>query len=70
MDKLKRIFGLKTRKYTVVDMTTRIPKSTLYVSRTFRGFTSDGRYVHDTPNGRATYHPGYYAIDGRLLSSY
>jgi len=69
MDIIKKILGLRTTTWTVVDVTTLIPKPSFYVSSTFRGFTSDGRYVHDTPLGRATYHPGYYAIDGRLLNS-
>lgn len=38
-----------------------------YESKTFMGYTPDGRYVHRTELGRATYHPAYYAIDGTLL---
>lgn len=38
-----------------------------YDSKTFIGYTPDGRYVHKTKFGRATYHPAYYAIDGTLL---
>jgi hypothetical protein len=44
-----------------------IPKSSIYLSSTLKGLTPDGRYIHLTKNGRVTYHPGYYAIDGRLL---
>ena len=44
-----------------------IPKSSIHFSNTLKGITPDGRYVHVTKNGRATYHPGYYTIDGRLL---
>jgi|GEM_PF-1289209 len=44
-----------------------IPKSTMYLSSTFKGLTPDGRYIHLTKTGRVTYHPGYYTIDGRLL---
>lgn len=44
-----------------------IPKSSIYLSSTLKGLTPDGRYIHLIKNGRVTYHPGYYAIDGRLL---
>lgn len=44
-----------------------IPKSVMHISSTLKGITPDGRYIHLTKNGRATYHPGYYTIDGRLL---
>ena len=44
-----------------------IPKSSLYICSTLKGLTPDGRYVHLIKNGRVTYHPAYYAIDGRLL---
>ena len=44
-----------------------IPKSSIYVSGTLKGMTPDGRYIHLTKNGRVTYHPAYYTIDGRLL---
>jgi hypothetical protein len=44
-----------------------IPKSSIYLSRTLKGLTPDGRYIHLIKNGRVTYHPGYYTIDGRLL---
>lgn len=44
-----------------------IPKSSIHFSSTLKGITPDGRYIHLTKNGRATYHPGYYTIDGRLL---
>ena len=37
------------------------------VSRSFLGMGGSGRYVHATKQGRATYHPAYYTIDGRLL---
>jgi len=47
-----------------------IPKSSLYISSTLKGMTPDGRYVHLTKNGRVTYHPGYYTIDGRLLQTH
>ncbi len=43
------------------------PKSSMYISSTLKGLTPDGRYVHLIKNGRVTYHPAYYAIDGRLL---
>jgi hypothetical protein len=43
------------------------PKSSIYLSRTLKGLTPDGRYIHLIKNGRVTYHPGYYTIDGRLL---
>lgn len=46
------------------------PKSSLYTSSTLKGITPDGRYVHLTKNGRVTYHPAYYTIDGRLLQSH
>ena len=52
------------------DLTTHtghISKSVLYISSTLKGLTPNGRYIHLTKNGRATYHPGYYTIDGRLL---
>ena len=44
-----------------------ILKSSLYISSTLKGLTPNGRYIHLIKNGRATYHPGYYTIDGRLL---
>ena len=44
-----------------------IPKSSMYISSTLKGLTPNGRYIHLIKNGRATYHPGYYTIDGRLL---
>lgn len=44
-----------------------IPKSSMYICSTLKGLTPDGRYIHLTKNGRVTYHPAYYAIDGRLL---
>jgi hypothetical protein len=44
-----------------------IPKSYIHLSSTLKGLTPDGRYIHRIKNGRATYHPGYYTIDGRLL---
>lgn len=47
-----------------------IIKSSIHFSSTLKGITSDGRYVHTTKNGRATYHPGYYTIDGRLLQKH
>jgi hypothetical protein len=50
--------------------TVHTPKSSLYISSTFKGMTPDGRYIHLTKYGRVTYHPGYYAIDGRLLQSH
>lgn len=51
-----------------MDMRTgHIPKSSIYISATLKGMTPDGRYIHLTKNGRVTYHPGYYTIDGRLL---
>lgn len=43
------------------------PKSPMYICSTLKGLTPDGRYVHLIKNGRVTYHPAYYAIDGRLL---
>lgn len=43
------------------------PKSSMYISSTLKGLTPDGRYIHLIKNGRVTYHPAYYAIDGRLL---
>lgn len=43
------------------------PKSSIYFSSTLKGITPDGRYIHHIKNGRVTYHPGYYTIDGRLL---
>lgn len=43
------------------------PKSSMYICSTLKGLTPDGRYVHLIKNGRVTYHPAYYAIDGRLL---
>ena len=46
------------------------PKSSMYISSTFKGMTPDGRYIHLTKNGRVTYHPGYYTIDGRLLQAH
>lgn len=60
-----------------MDLTTKIqsmalpidhtPKSPMYICSTLKGLTPDGRYVHLIKNGRVTYHPAYYAIDGRLL---
>lgn len=44
-----------------------IPKSSMYISSTLKGITPDGRYIHLIKNGRVTYHPAYYTIDGRLL---
>jgi len=44
-----------------------IPKSSMYISSTLKGLTPNGRYIHIIKNGRATYHPAYYTIDGRLL---
>lgn len=44
-----------------------IAKSSMYISSTLKGLTPNGRYIHLIKNGRATYHPGYYTIDGRLL---
>lgn len=44
-----------------------IPKSSMYICSTLKGMTPDGRYIHLIKNGRVTYHPAYYAIDGRLL---
>lgn len=44
-----------------------IPKGSMYISSTLKGLTPDGRYIHLLKNGRVTYHPGYYAMDGRLL---
>lgn len=55
---------------TVKDMSIHIdyiPKSSLYICSTLKGLTPDGRYIHLIKNGRVTYHPGYYALDGRLL---
>lgn len=46
------------------------PKTSIYISSTFKGMTPDGRYIHLTKNGRVTYHPGYYTIDGRLLQTH
>lgn len=43
------------------------PKSSMYICSTLKGVTPDGRYIHLIKNGRVTYHPAYYAIDGRLL---
>ena len=43
------------------------PKSSMYICSTLKGLTPDGRYIHLIKNGRVTYHPAYYAIDGRLL---
>lgn len=43
------------------------PKSSMHISSTLKGVTPDGRYIHMIKNGRVTYHPGYYTIDGRLL---
>ena len=42
-------------------------KSSMYICSTLKGLTPDGRYIHLIKNGRVTYHPAYYAIDGRLL---
>ena len=47
-----------------------LPKSSIYISRTLKGLTPHGRYIHIIKNGRATYHPGYYTIDGRLLQAH
>ena len=44
-----------------------ISKSSIFISSTLKGLTPNGRYIHVIKNGRATYHPGYYTIDGRLL---
>lgn len=44
-----------------------IPKSSMYICSTLKGVTPDGRYIHLIKNGRVTYHPAYYAMDGRLL---
>jgi len=44
-----------------------ISSRSLFISSTLKGFTPNGRYIHVIKNGRATYHPGYYTIDGRLL---
>jgi hypothetical protein len=49
---------------------THTPKGALYISRTFKGMTPDGRYIHLTKYGRVTYHPAYYTIDGRLLQTH
>ncbi|MBC8016187.1 MAG: hypothetical protein H7X79_10660 [Sporomusaceae bacterium] len=43
------------------------PKSSIHISSTLKGVTPDGRYIHIIKNGKVTYHPGYYTIDGRLL---
>lgn len=65
---------LKKAFYRLLEFLLSGPKSgyiggcqTYYDSKTFIGFTPDGRYVHSTKHGRTTYHPGYYAIDGTLL---
>lgn len=47
-----------------------IPKSSMHISSTLKGLTPNGRYIHVIKNGRATYHPGYYTIDGRLLQTH
>jgi len=44
-----------------------ISTSSIFISSTLKGVTPNGRYIHLIRNGRATYHPGYYTIDGRLL---
>ena len=43
------------------------PKSAMYISSTLKGLSPNGRYIHLIKNGRATYNPNYYTIDGRLL---
>ena len=47
--------------------TNHTPKSIIHISNTLKGVTPDGRYIHRIKNGRVTYHPGYYTIDGRVL---
>jgi len=62
------VWGALTSAPTHMDAhTDHIPKSFMYISRTFKGLTPNGRYIHLIKNGRATYHPDYYTIDGRLL---
>ena len=53
----------KKPKPEIVDPT----KSNMYINSNFIGIGPKGHYVHSTGNGRATYHPAYYAQDGKLL---
>jgi len=63
----KFLVDLTTRTDDITVQINHIPKSSMYICSTLKGLTPDGRYVHLIKNGRVTYHPGYYAIDGRLL---
>lgn len=38
-----------------------------FTRSSFIGFTGEGRYVHRIRDGRATYDPRYYSIDGEVL---
>jgi len=65
------VWGALTSTPNEMDARTgHIPKSSMYISSTFKGLTPNGRYIHLIKNGRATYHPSYYTIDGRLLQSH
>jgi hypothetical protein len=63
----KFLVDLTTKTDDIKVQINHIPKSSMYICSTLKGLTPDGRYVHLIKNGRVTYHPGYYAIDGRLL---